>query len=121
MTMCDKKSLNQIKPISYQTNQNGNVLIGGLQVADLVEQFGTPLYILCYETIKARARAYRESFEKYYGDSLVIYASKALNCKALCKIVLNEGLGIDVVSAGELYTALSVGFPSSKIIFHGNN
>ncbi len=120
MTMCDKK-LNQIKPISYHSDANGKVKIGGVFIADLVQQFGSPLYILCYETIKARAQAYREAFKKFYGDSLVIYASKALNCKALCSIVNQEGWGIDVVSAGELHTALSVGFPSSKIIFHGNN
>ena len=118
--MCDKK-LNQIKPLSYQTDSDGKIKIGNLYVADLVKQFGSPLYILCYETLKARAQAYREAFKKFYGESLVIYASKALNCKALCSLVNKEGLGIDVVSAGELHTALSVGFPSSKIIFHGNN
>jgi diaminopimelate decarboxylase len=120
MTMCDKK-LNQIKPLSYQSDSDGKIKIGNLYVADLVKQFGSPLYILCYETLKARAQAYREAFKKFYGESLVIYASKALNCKALCSLVNQEGWGIDVVSAGELHTALSVGFPSSKIIFHGNN
>lgn len=49
------------------------------------------------------------------------YASKAFNCKAICRIVMEEGLGLDVVSGGELYTAMSVGFPADRIIFHGNN
>jgi diaminopimelate decarboxylase len=122
MTLCNKKqNLNQIKPISYETDSEGRIKIGGIYISELIKQFGSPLYILCYETLKARAQAYRQAFEKFYEESLVVYASKALNCKALCQIVNQEGWGIDVVSAGELYTALEAGFPAEKIIFHGNN
>lgn len=118
--MTDSK-LNQIRPISYTVDQEGKVSIGKIKVEELAAKFGTPLYILCEETIRQRARAYKGSFEKLYPNHLVIYASKALNCQAVCRIIDQEGLGIDVVSAGELYTALSAKFPAEKIIFHGNN
>lgn len=120
MTMTDSK-LNQIRPLSYNVDQEGKISIAGIEIEELAQKFRTPLYVLCEETIRQRARAYKQSFEKLYPNHLVIYASKALNCKAICKLMDQEGLGIDVVSAGELYTALSVNFPSEKIIFHGNN
>jgi diaminopimelate decarboxylase len=111
-----------LKPLSYAVDANNNITIAGLKVKDLLTKYGSPLYILCEETIRTRARLYVNAFKKFYsGESLVIYASKALNCKAVCKIIDSEGLGIDVVSGGELFTALSVGFPKEKIIFHGNN
>lgn len=119
--MANKIELNQIKPISYETDSEKRVKLGGILVDDLIKNFGTPLYILCEQTIRERARAYRDSFKKFYGNALVVYASKALNCKAICRLVDQEGLGIDVVSAGELHTALSANFPAEKIIFHGNN
>ena len=71
--------------------------------------------------MRTRAQAYRQAFEANYPNHLVIFASKSFNCKASCAIMAQEGLGIDVVSAGELYTALSVNFPTERIIFHGNN
>ncbi|MBU6196307.1 MAG: diaminopimelate decarboxylase [Cyanobacteria bacterium REEB446] len=111
-----------LKPLSYAVDANNNITIAGLKVKDLLTKYGSPLYILCEETIRTRARLYVNAFKEFYsGESLVIYASKALNCKAVCKIIDSEGLGIDVVSGGELFTALSVGFPKEKIIFHGNN
>ncbi len=111
-----------LKPLSYAVDANNNITIAGLKVKDLLAKYGSPLYVLCEETIRKRAANYVNSFKTYYpGESLVIYASKALNCKAVCKIIDSEGLGIDVVSGGELFTALSVNFPKEKIIFHGNN
>ena len=113
--------LNQIRPITYQINDKAEISIANIKIKDLAQKFGTPLYILCEETIRKRAQAYTRAFQKHYPNHLVIYASKALNCMALCKIMEQEGLGIDVVSAGELHTALAAKFPTERIIFHGNN
>jgi len=102
---------------------NGDVLeIGGCKVTALVEQFGSPLYILDEETLRATCAQYRDAFEKYYpGETQVLYASKAWSCLAVCAIAADEGLGIDVVSAGEIHTALQAGVSPDKIYFHGNN
>lgn len=111
-----------LMPLTAKVNQQDHLEIGGCDVADLVKRFGSPLYILDEETLRTACRQYRQAFEQYYpGESTVIYASKAWNCLAVCAIVANEGLGIDVVSGGELYTALEAGIDPSLIYFHGNN
>jgi diaminopimelate decarboxylase len=104
-------------------NVNGDLLeIGGCEVTALVEQFGSPLYILDEETLRATCAQYRDAFEHYYpGKTQVLYASKAWSCLAVCAIAASEGLGIDVVSAGEIHTALKAGVSPDKIYFHGNN
>jgi len=112
----------RLVPLTAQVNAHQHLEIGGMDIKDLVTQFGTPLYILDEQSLRTACRQYRDSFQRYYpGDSLVIYASKAWNCLAICAIVAQEGLGIDVVSGGELYTALQAGMPSDRIYFHGNN
>ncbi len=103
-------------------NQQGHLTIGGADAVALAQEYGTPLYCMSEEQVRLSCRSFTESMQTCYGDnSLVIYASKALNCKELCRIAHSEGLGLDVVSGGELYTAMSVGFPPEKIFFHGNN
>lgn len=100
----------------------GHLTIGGRDTVELAQTYGTPLYVMDEGEIRRACRSYRSSIEKYYGGrGLAAYASKAFCCKALCRIVGEEGLGLDVVSGGELYTAMSVGFPADKILFHGNN
>ena len=109
-------------PPTATVNHHQHLEIGGMDVKDLVTQFGTPLYIVDELALRTACRQYRDRFQHYYpGESLVIYASKAWNCLALCAIVAQEGLGIDVVSGGELYTALQAGMPSDRLYFHGNN
>lgn len=109
-------------PLTAQVNSQGNLEIGGCDVVDLVQRFGSPLYILDETTLRTACRQYQEAFKRYYsGESLVIYASKAWNCLAVCAIAASEGLGIDVVSGGELYTALEAGVPAEMLYFHGNN
>ncbi len=104
------------------TNDLGHLTIGGADTVELAAQFGTPLYVLCEEEIRSACWRYTDSMRACYGEnSQVIYASKALSCKEMCRIAQSEGLGIDVVSGGELYTAVSVGFPAERIYFHGNN
>lgn len=119
----DGRSPNQsLLPLSAQVNQDDGLTIGGCEVTQLVRQFGSPLYILDEETLRTACRQYREAFKQYYpGQSQVLYASKAWSCLAVCAIAASEGLGIDVVSGGELYTALEAGVEPSKIYFHGNN
>ncbi len=109
-------------PISAKVNKNDNLEIGGCDVTTLVLQFGSPLYILDEESLRTACRQYRDSFKQYYkGESQVLYASKAWNCLAVCAIVDSEGLGIDVASGGELYTAIHSGANAEKIYLHSNN
>lgn len=103
-------------------NENGHLAFSGVDVVALAEKYGTPLYITDENRIRENCRKYKAAVIKYFGkESLPLYASKALSYKDIYRIVGSEGLGADVVSGGELYTALSVGFPAEKIYFHGNN
>ncbi len=103
-------------------NKLGHLTIGGCDTVALAQTYGTPLYVMDEDEIRRACASYRSSIERYYdGRGLVTYASKAFCCKAACKIAAEEGLGLDVVSGGELYTAISAGFPAERIFFHGNN
>lgn len=103
-------------------NKEGHLTIGGVDTLALAQKYGTPLYVLDESVIRDNCRKYIDAFKKYYGgNGLPSYASKALCCKELCRIMKDENMGLDVVSGGELYTALSAGFPADRIHFHGNN
>lgn len=106
---------------TMKVNETGHLSIGGCDALDLVKEFGTPLYVMDEELIRKNCRDYYEAFTGTYPNSQVIYASKAFMTSAMCHVVESEGLGLDVVSSGELYTALKAGFPAEKIYFHGNN
>lgn len=106
---------------TLKCDERGHLIIGGADACLLAKDFGTPLYVLDEKNIRDMCSVYRETLEKEYGDAMVLYASKALCSQAIYKIADGEGLGADVVSGGELYTALSAGFPVSKIYMHGNN
>jgi diaminopimelate decarboxylase len=109
-------------PLTAKVNPQDHLEVGGCDVPQLAQQFGTPLYILDEETLRIACRQYKQAFQTYYpGESLVIYASKAWNCLAVCAIAADEGLGIDVVSGGELYTALQAGVKPELLYMHGNN
>lgn len=109
-------------PLTATVNGADHLVVGGCDVVDLVEQFGSPLYILDDHTLRTACQQYRQGFGRYYpGEALVLYASKAWNCMAVCAIVAAEGLGIDVVSGGELFTASEAGVSPEVIYFHGNN
>ncbi len=112
----------ELLPLTARVHHHDFLEIGGCDVTTLVEQFGSPLYILDEETLRSACQQYRDAFKQYYkGESQVLYASKAWNCLAVCAIAASEGLGIDVVSGGELYTALEAGVSPNKIYLHGNN
>ena len=102
-------------------NDNGHLEIGGVDAVQLREQFGTPLYVVDEELIRRRCREFIGAFKSSGLKFQVAYASKAFCTMAMCRIVDEEGLSLDVVSDGELYTALQAGFPPERIHFHGNN
>ena len=105
-----------------QVNEQGHLTIGGVDTVSLAKQYGTPLYVMDEDLIRKHCRAFQQSIDRFYqGKGLVCYASKAFSCKAIYRVMQQEGMGIDVVSGGELYTAMQTGFDSSKICFHGNN
>lgn len=102
-------------------NERGHLSIGGVDCVDLAERFGTALYVMDETYIRRICRAYRKIFTEKYPNGLVCYASKAFSAKAIYSLVSSEGLGADVVSGGELFTALSAGMDPSTLYFHGNN
>ena len=103
-------------------NEKGHLTISGCDTVELAKEYGTPVYVMSEDEIRKTCRMYQDSITEYYnGRGLVCFASKAFCCKEMCRIVMDEGLGLDVVSGGELYTAMQVGFPPEKIMFHGNN
>jgi len=108
-------------PFTTGVNKQGHLVIGGCDVAELTEEFGTPLYVFDESTIRRKCLEFKHEFTRLYPDTLVIYASKAFLNRALALIIKEEGLGLDVVSGGELSIAQSVDFPPDNVYFHGNN
>ncbi len=107
---------------TLKINTQGHLEIGGADAVNLAKSFGTPLYVMDENYIRAMCRIYRDTIEKEYGgNGLVLYASKAFSCLAIYRIANSEGIGCDIVSGGELYTALHAGFPAEKMVLHGNN
>lgn len=101
--------------------ENGHLHIGGVDTVELAKEYGTPLIVYDLELIRNRARAFRDTFKKHGVKAQVAYASKAFSCIAIYQFVKEEDLSLDVVSGGELYTALKANFPPERIHFHGNN
>ena len=107
---------------TLKINKNGHLEIGGADCVELAAQFGTPLYVFDEAYIRRMMGVYRDTIEREYaGNGLVLYASKAFSCTAVYAIAKQEGIGVDVVSGGELYTTVKAGFPAEKITMHGNN
>lgn len=114
-------STNQnLKPITTKINQAGNLEIGGCDLIELAEKYGTPLYVLDEKTIRSICHDYKKAFEAYPKVNMM-FASKALCTMATSKILASEGFGFDVVSAGEIYTVYKAGVDMSKVLFNGNN
>lgn len=109
------------QPITSKINEKGHLEIGGCDVCDLASEFGTPLYVLDEITLRGKCREYKTAFKSRYDNSLIIYACKALCNSALVKIMNDEGLGLDVSSGGEFYTARRANCNLKEIYFHGNN
>jgi len=108
-------------PLTAEVSDQGHLVIGGCDTVQLAADFGTPLYLFDELDLRSKCAEFKAEFSQRYADTTVIYAAKAFINRALALILKEEGLGLDVVSAGELSIAQSVGFPLDKVYFHGNN
>ncbi|HYY88054.1 MAG TPA: diaminopimelate decarboxylase, partial [Chloroflexota bacterium] len=115
-------SLAGVLPDTVDVGPDGHLRLGGCDLVQVAEEYGTPLYVYDEATIRGRARAYVSALgEAFPGESLVCYAAKAYCAPWLLRLLASEGLGLDVVSGGELYAARHSGFPLDRVYFHGNN
>ena len=106
---------------TMRINDKNHLEIGGVDVVEVGRENEYPVYVIDEDFLREKIREYREAFKKYYPNSMVHYASKAFMNSAMCKIVNSEDIGLDVVSGGELFTAINANFPTEKIVMHGNN
>lgn len=106
---------------TQEVNNQGHLTIGGVDIVDMVNTYGTPLIVYDIALFRERARAFKETFRAAGVKAQVAYASKAFSTIAIYEVAKEEGLSLDVVSGGELYTAVQAGFPRARIHFHGNN
>jgi diaminopimelate decarboxylase len=110
-----------VLPLGSRVNEQGHLEVGGCDVVELAAEHGTPAYVYAEDDLRARARAYREAFERRGVDGEVLFASKAFPATAAYKLFAEEGLSVDVASGGELHIALAAGFDPARIHMHGNN
>ena len=108
-------------PDSAEVDSQGELILGGCKASDLAAKYGTPVYVLDEDTLRARCRSFIDEFRKIYPATSVSYACKAYINPILAKLFLEEGMGFDVVSGGELATTVSAGIPMDEVYFHGNN
>jgi len=108
-------------PDTAEVDSQGQLVLGGIRATDLADEYGTPVYVLDEDTLRARCRSFIDEFRKLYPATNVSYACKAYINPALAKMFQEEGMGFDVVSGGELATAISAGIPMDEVYFHGNN
>ena len=108
-------------PVTAEVNENHHLALGGCDAVDLASEFGTPLYVFDEETLRQACREFVEEFRSRYDDTIVVYSSKAFVNPALARLMGEEGLGLDVVSGGEMAVARAVDFPAGLVYFHGNN
>ena len=101
--------------------ESNELCIGGISCSDLVNEFGSPLYVMDENLLISTCKSYYDNFKCKENHNRVAYAGKAFLTKAMCKLVNEQGLYLDVVSGGELFTAYKAGFPLNKVYFHGNN
>ena len=107
---------------NLSVNEKGHLCIAGAETVELATRYGTPLMVMDEQRIRRNFRIYKDAMKKYFGnDSFPAFASKAFSCKYIYRVASQEGVGIDIVSSGELYTALEAGFDVSRSFFHGNN
>lgn len=107
---------------NLSVGKNGHLFFAGQDTVELAKEYGTPVYLMDEDKIREKCRAYKSAFQKHFGEKAVpLYASKANCFKRLYEIMTEEGMGIDVVSSGEIFTAVSAGFDMSKAYFHSNN
>jgi diaminopimelate decarboxylase len=110
-----------VYPAGSRIGEDGHLEIAGCDLVELAAEFGTPAYVYAEDDMRARARAYREAFERRTDDFEVLFASKSFPCTAAYRLFAEEGLSVDVASGGELHMALRAGFDPARIHMHGNN
>jgi diaminopimelate decarboxylase len=120
-TQTDPIAASRVYPRGSRVNEAGRLEVGGCDVVELAREFGTPAYVYATDDVRARAAEYRTAFASRTDDFEIVYASKAAPITALCALLNEEGLSIDVASGGELHTALGAGFDPARIHMHGNN
>src|SRR5271167_367702 len=114
-------SLSSVFPAGSRVNAHGRLEVGGCDTLELAREFGTPLYVVAEEDLRARARAFLQAGrEAGHEDFHVVFASKAFPCTAVLALFAEEGLWCDVASGGELFLALNAGFAPERIVMHGN-
>jgi len=122
VSMCQSDSPKlSLFPLTKNVDSQGHLHIGGCDCVELAKKFGTPLYVFDEETLRSRCREFKSEFTRRYPNTLIIHAAKAFLNKAIAVILKEEGIGLDVVSGGELSLAQSVDFPGEKVHFNGNN
>ncbi len=113
-------TISHVFPLGSRVNDRGHLEIGGCDAVELAHEFGTPVYVVAEDDIRARARAFVEAMSARHDDFDVLFASKAFPCTAVYRLLAEEGLSCDVASGGELFLALRGGFDPARIYFHGN-
>ena len=111
----------ELFPVTASLNTDGEISIGGCGLSELAEEFGTPLYVYDEATIRHMCREFVGSFRREMPGASVFYSSKAFSTPILARLLESEGLGMDVVTGGELAVARAAGFPAERLNFHGNN
>ena len=107
---------------NLSVNAEGHLCLSGVDVVELAKKYGTPLYVMDEDRIRERCRTYMSAMKEAFGEAaLPLYAGKAAAFRHIYRVMREEGMGIDVVSSGEIYSAASVGFPMERAYFHGNN
>ncbi len=100
--------------------EDGTVIVGGCRADDLAEEFGTPVLVVAEQALRARAREYADELSARWPNSRVVFASKAFPCTAVQRVMVEEGLGLDVAGGGEILTALKAGVDPGLVVLHGN-
>ncbi|HEV3047637.1 MAG TPA: diaminopimelate decarboxylase [Solirubrobacteraceae bacterium] len=119
--MATSTALSSVYPAGSRLNERGRLEVGGCDTLELAREFGTPLYAVCEEDLRARARAFvAAGGASGHEDFQVVFASKAFPCTAVLSLFAREGLWCDVASGGELHLALNAGFEPERIVMHGN-
>ena len=111
----------RLRPARFRGRRGGRLAVGGVPLGDLAARHGTPLLVYDEATLRGRARAYREGLSAYPGPARIAFACKAQTTVAVLQVLLEEGLGMDVASEGELAFAVAAGTPGERLIVHGNN
>jgi diaminopimelate decarboxylase len=119
--MATDTTLSNVFPLGSRLNERGRLEVGGCDTIELAREFGTPAYVVAEDDLRSRARAFAQAgADAGHRDFCVLFASKAFPCTAVLALFAQEGLWCDVASGGELHLALKAGFPSERIVLHGN-